>query len=67
LRSAGKPPPGAAGGGSPRTQAALFAGQWTSSAPLGDGTTVGGDRADLFADERIDWLLGELGPSCGNR
>jgi hypothetical protein len=50
---------------SPQTQADLFAGEWTSAVPLPDGTTVGGPRADLFADERIAWLLAELGPVSG--
>jgi hypothetical protein len=52
---------------SPQTQAELFAGQWTSAVPLPDGTTIGGDRHDLFADERIDWLLAETGPLNGLR
>jgi hypothetical protein len=52
---------------SPQTQADLFPGQWTSAVPLPDGTSVGGDRADLFADERITWMLDELGPITGMR
>lgn len=52
---------------SPHTQAALFEGEWTSAVPLPDGTTVGGPRADLFADERIEWLLSEIGPLNGMR
>jgi hypothetical protein len=52
---------------SSRTQADLFPGQWTSAVPLPDGSTVGGPRADLFADERIDWMLAELGPLDGMR
>lgn len=52
---------------SPQTQAALFDGQWTSAVPLPDGTTVGGTREDLFADDRITWMLDELGPVEGMR
>jgi hypothetical protein len=52
---------------SPQTQAELFAGQWTSAVPLPDGSVIGGDRHDLFADERIEWMLSEVGPLDGQR
>jgi SAM-dependent methyltransferase len=52
---------------SAQTQADLFPGEWTSAVPLPDGSTVGGPRADLFADERIDWMLAEVGPLDGMR
>ena len=52
---------------SPQTQAALFADEWTSAVPLPDGSAVGGPRADLFTDERIAWLLAELGSVEGMR
>lgn len=52
---------------SPQVQAGLFAGQWTSAVPLPGGSTVGGERADLFADERIRWMLDEVGSLDGQR
>lgn len=52
---------------SPQTQVGLFAGQWTSAVPLPDGTTVGGPRTDLFADERIAWLLEQVGSLDGQQ
>jgi hypothetical protein len=52
---------------SAQTQAALFPGEWTSAVPLADGTTIGGPREDLFADERIEWLLAQTGPLDGMR